>query len=223
MLPYVLTVAAAAALGTAYLWAKMASIKNKRFAVLGPQASGKTTYIDFLLNGRITLDNPEGTPFPTYVKGKTVSFGDLEFKIVNMYDVPGTWDNAREWQKQVDEADVVCFLFDAKKFFDADRDYIKDTCSYAKHVQEWCIERKSKNADLKFFVVGTHLDQVAEYAHANSSGKTDFASRMWKNPNFERLVNNAGGGQADYFGCSLVNEIGLKQHFQNLFRKLADI
>lgn len=177
-------------------------LRGKRFAVLGPHASGKTTFIQFLRTGEVTLDC-DATEQPTKLRGRKVKLKEFELRVADFTDLPGDKDFQSAWKKEVEAAHVVCYLFDAKRFIEGDGRYVDLVTSEMRHVNEWRKEAAKKRSALQFFLIGTHLDQVAAYRDADPTGKAGYVSAMWKVSSFERLGRIAGGSHARCLGGSL--------------------
>lgn len=193
-----------------WLYSLAQTLKGKRFAVLGPAAAGKTTMINFLRTGEVTLHYEE-TEAPTKLKGRKIKLKEYELKIDDIIDVPGDKDFHSDWKRQVSIADVVCYIFDASRFVKGESSYIDLVTSEMRHVSEWRRDRAKEYSAVRFFVIGTHLDLVLDYRDADQSEKSSYVSAIWKTPNFEKLSRIGGGSAARCLLGSLSDQIGCEQ------------
>ena len=185
----------------------LASLKGKRFVVLGPSLAGKTTLIGFLRTGEVTLQY-EATVRPATLNGRKIKLQEHELKIDSFEDVPGTKDFHSAWEKRVSAADVVCYLFDGKRFVAGDTEYVNQVTAEMRHVSDWRRERAANNPALRFLIIATHLDQVTEYRAADADRRRQYIVSLWKTQPLEKLALIAGGAKARCLGGSLADREG---------------
>jgi len=202
------------------LYSLVQTLKGKRFAVLGPAAAGKTTMINFLRTGEVTLHYEE-TEAPTKLKGRNIKLKEYELKIDDIVDVPGDKDFHSTWKMQVSTADVVCYIFDASRFVRGDISYIDLVMSEMRHVSEWRKDRAREHSVLRFFVIGTHLDLVLDYRDADQLGKSSYVSAIWKTPIFEKLSRISGGSAARCLAGSLSDQTGCEHLVGRVISEVA--
>jgi hypothetical protein len=186
------------------------ALKGRRFAVLGPAFAGKTTMINFLRTGEVTLVYEE-TEAPTKLKGRKIKLKEYALKVDDILDVPGSKDFHSVWKKQVSKADVICYIFDASRFVKGDTNYIDLVMSEMRHVSEWRKDRARENSILRFFLIGTHLDQVSDYRDADQAGRSSYVSAMWKTSALAKLARIGGGSAARCLAGSLSDRTGCEQ------------
>lgn len=196
-----------AALGIGYLIVR--PLKGKRFAVLGPAGAGKSTFINFLRTGEVTLAY-EQTAEPTRLNGKKIKLQEHELKIDEFVDVPGTKDFHATWKTQALSSDVICYLFDAHQF-SYDTDYAHAVFAEIRHVTEWRRERERNSTAVHLFVIGTHLDQVPDYRAAEPDEQVRLTSTLWTTGSFSELSRRAGGGTTKCLVGSLATQKGSEQ------------
>jgi len=198
----------------------LASLKGKRFVVLGPSLAGKTTLIGFLKTGEVTLQY-EATVRPAKLNGRKIKLQEHELKIDSFDDVPGTKDFHSAWEKKVSAADVVCYLFDGKRFVDGDTEYIDQVTAEMRHVSDWRRERAIDHPALRFFVIATHLDQVTEYRASDAARRRQYIVSLWKTRPLAKLALVAGGAKARCLGGSLADREGSEALMTQIISEVA--
>ncbi len=208
LLPWIAS-ALVAALGVGVGVLVIRSLKGKRFAVLGPAGAGKSTFINFLRTGEVTL-TCEQTAEPIKLDGKKIKLKEHELKIAEFVDVPGTKDFHATWKVQAMSSDVLCYLFDANQF-SRDDDYVQAVFAEIRHVTDWRRDRKKAPSAVPLFVIGTHLDQMPDYAVAGPEEQARLASTLWTTGSFPELSRRAGGGTTKCLAGSLATQKGSEQ------------
>lgn len=206
LIPWIAS-ALVASLGVGYLVVR--SLKGKRFAILGPAGAGKSTFINFLRTGEVTLAY-EQTAEPIRLNGKKIKLQEHELKIEEFVDVPGTKDFHATWKAQALSSDVICYLFDAHQF-SRDVDYVHAVFAEIRHVTEWRRDRKKSSTVVPLFVIGTHLDQMSDYRAAGLDEQARLASTLWTTGSFPELSRRAGGGTTKCLAGSLTTQKASEQ------------
>jgi GTPase SAR1 family protein len=165
-------------------------LRGKKIAVLGPRASGKTTFIRFLLKGELS-EEYFATGKPESFRGNTVKLEDLELKIEDTEDLPGGSDSHADWENLYKISDIVLYLLDAEKIHGGDPLYEKNVQGDMRHISEWFEERKSTPP--QFFLVATHCDKIPDYVSLPDNRKVEFTDVFWKRPVMQRLLNLGKG------------------------------
>lgn len=198
----------------------LAPLKGKRFVVLGPSLAGKTTLVGFLKTGEVKLQY-EATVRPAELDGRKIKLQEHELNIDSFDDVPGTKDFHSAWEKRLLAADVVCYLFDGKRFVASDIEYIDQVTAEMRHVSDWRRERATDNPALRFFVIATHLDQVTEYRTADAARRRQYIVSLWKTRPFAKLALIAGGAKARCLGGSLADREGSEALMTQIISEVA--
>jgi len=95
----------------------------KRFTILGERASGKTTLHHFLTTGQVYMGEYKQTSREKTAKN-LLKLKDLELIVNESVDIGGAEVMRGQWEKLINESDVICYLIRGDKVFEGDRKYI---------------------------------------------------------------------------------------------------
>lgn len=184
-----------ALLGLAGIGVGISMLNGKSVAILGPREAGKSTLVNFLLNGTIS-EEYIATGRPTKFTGKKISLQEINLKVNDIMDVPGDVASHSDWQQQYNKADIACYLFDASRLHKREARYEEAVIRDMRRIGDWFGARKKANKDLpKFFLVATHCDLIPEYETLSDKNKTAFTDEFWRTPLIQKLINYGGGSQ----------------------------
>lgn len=192
--------------------------KGKKFAIIGPVRAGKTTFIRSLC-GKAPASEYEGTWAPTIIKAKELL--KFEIPLDDVVDLPGDKDAHKHWEKQASQANVIVYLFDAHRIVEGETRYIELVTGEIRHVNDWRKERTKQDSSTRFFIVATHIDQIADYRDLSSEPeRSQYVANMWKSPIFERLNRIGGGAAACCLAANLANSEGCERLKKRIVKEL---
>lgn len=139
-----------------------AELDGKKVAILGAQRVGKTTLLRFLEAGKLptkpapTVDPTPGGQFEMNVNGVRVAFDVPE-------DVPGNGGlQFKDWQRAVDGADYVWYLFHSDLMADTYQPTAHEVRKHVMLLQQWIASGVGPRP--KVILIGTHADGHGAYA-----------------------------------------------------------
>ena len=147
----------------------------KRFTILGERASGKTTLHHFLTTGEVYMGEYEQTRREKTAKN-TLKLKDLELIVNESVDIGGAEVMRGQWEKLINESDVICYLIRGDKVFEGDRKYIdlikahiSQILNTEKAVQNSNTEKAVQNSNTekavqKLYLLITFLDTIPQYS-----------------------------------------------------------
>lgn len=116
---------------------------GKKTLLTGPQASGKTTFLQYLSKDKIP-SAPSGAPRAYKVK-------EALFDVVTDFSGADAWLSYR-FDEFIEEHDYILFFFDVSEFI-RDSKYRMNTSARLKMIYEHITTQK-------VLLIGTHIDQV---------------------------------------------------------------
>ena len=172
-------------------WDKiLMALKGKRLAVLGARAVGKTHLLQFLTTGSIPegyKQNPSQKTAPRRFQLK-----ELDLKIKEGIDVPGSPDAYAEWKELHDQADIVFYLLRADHLIAGDDDVEHRVRADLRHIGGWLEARKPRP---RFFIIGTHCDLDSEFVGCPADKIGNYVDKFRKLPIMAELVARGGGAK----------------------------
>lgn len=137
-------------------------VKGKKIVVLGGRGVGKTTLLNYLINGEIT-GNYEQTIGKNKID-KPFSLEKLDWIIQNKNikgnDVGGSEDHYAEWKALAKDTDFIVYLFNAKDWLNSPEKFESKFYSEINVIKDIIAENKN----IKVMVVGTHIDLDENYS-----------------------------------------------------------
>lgn len=162
---------------------------GKHVAVLGARGVGKSHLIKFLTTGSIPAVYKQ-TVAPEKTESKRLQLKELDLKIKSMLDMGGAVEARAQWQKQVEQADIVFYLFRADQVLSGNVEAGERIVSDGRHLGEWL---KSREPRPKLCVIGTHCDHDPSFRGQVDSHHGDYVSRIRKLPSIHRMLMLCGG------------------------------
>lgn len=210
-------------------WDKLkAAVRGKKLVVLGSRNTGKTTLITFLQQGELVTEYEQtlGSKKIKKKKAKRVYLKDLEWHITRLsstaYDVGGSTDNYRVWQKLAEDADILVYLMRIDH-------WIKDP-EHTERVVERdlaALKDHSKNRNVHIFVIGTFLDLDDHYQELGDHAREAYKDEILQESFFtgiKAMLTHQGQNkkllQYDTIIGSLVNSDELQKVVTQLFERL---
>lgn len=124
-------------------------IRGKTLAILGMQASGKTSFYDQLKG--ISRTEYRGTNYEE-VDSFTLDLGDRKVRIKKGLDIGGGEEYIKSYYNdKIKDNDVVLFVFDVSKYL-SDKEYLRKCEGRFDYIY-----RHSEGKQI--YIVGSHLDQ----------------------------------------------------------------
>lgn len=167
------------------------ALTGKRLAVLGQREVGKTHLITFLSTGSIPRSYRQ-TPYPEKAGKRRFDLRELDLRLKETTDVPGSKDSYAQWKKEHDQADVVLYLFRADRLMAGDTAIETRVRDDLHHIGRWLSERPTRPP---FFLIGTFCDLDPAYVAVPDARKGDYADRFHKLPIVNELILRGGGAQ----------------------------
>ena len=130
---------------------------NKRFTILGERASGKTTLHRFLTTREVYMGEYIQTTREKTAKN-TLKLKDLELIVNESVDIGGAEVMRDQWEKLINESNVICYLIRGDKVFEGDRKYID---LIKKHISQIL---NTEKAEQKLYLLITFLDMIPQYS-----------------------------------------------------------
>ena len=129
----------------------------KRFTILGEKASGKTTLHHFLTTGQVYMGEYKQT-FREKTAKNLLKLKDLELIVNESVDIGGAEVMRGQWEKLINESDVICYLIRGDKVFEGDRKYIDLIKAHISQILD------TKKPEQKLYVLLTLLDIIPQYS-----------------------------------------------------------
>lgn len=129
--------------------------KGKRIGVIGSRTTGKTHLATFLVKGDVAAEFIQQTALPTWVKRPVFKLQDLQLRVADILDTPGSTTYYPTWERNCAESDVILYLVRANEVFARKGDTINRMRQDSERIQSWLGRRNPKPL---FFVVGTFCD-----------------------------------------------------------------
>ena len=129
----------------------------KRFTILGEKASGKTTLHHFLTTGQVYMGEYKQTSREKTAKN-LLKLKDLELIVNESVDIGGAEVMRGQWEKLINESDVICYLIRGDKVFEGDRKYIDLIKAHISQILD------TKKPEQKLYLLITFLDIIPQYS-----------------------------------------------------------
>jgi hypothetical protein len=138
----------------------------KRFTILGERASGKTTLHHFLTTGQVYMGEYKQTSREKTAKN-LLKLKDLELIVNESVDIGGAEVMRGQWEKLINESDVICYLIRGDKVFEGDRKYIDLIKAHISQILDTKKPEHNSNAEKavqKLYLFITFLDMIPQYS-----------------------------------------------------------
>ena len=138
----------------------------KRVTILGERASGKTTFHHFLTTGQVYMGEYKQTSREKTAKN-LLKLKDLELIVNESVDIGGAEVMRGQWEKLINESDVICYLIRGDKVFEGDRKYIdliKEHISQILNTEKAVQNSNTEKAVQKLYLLITFLDIIPQYS-----------------------------------------------------------
>lgn len=129
----------------------------KRFTILGEKASGKTTLHHFLTTGQVYMGEYKQT-FREKTAKNLLKLKDLGLIVNESVDIGGAEVMRGQWEKLINESDVICYLIRGDKVFEGDRKYIDLIKAHISQILD------TKKPEQKLYLLITFLDIIPQYS-----------------------------------------------------------
>ncbi|MBF7684022.1 hypothetical protein I2F27_12060 [Acinetobacter sp. B5B] len=185
-------------------------IQGKKIVILGQRASGKTTLLNFLLKGEITVSYEQtiGVDRVEKTKNGTIKLENLGWDVKissDQKDYAGTTSGYEQWKNACQEADIFIYLFNIETWI-VNPDIIED--QILKDISN--IEVILKEKDIPIYIIGTHLDKLLGISYKNESEKNIFIDELGNEPFIygikSRLVNDSKEAQVEILFGNLATD-----------------
>lgn len=189
-------------------------VSGKSIVILGQRATGKTTLLNYLLKGEITLKH-EATIGVKKVKISKKKLADLGWDVrLNSIqnDYSGVTSNYEQWLKALKNADIFIYLFKIDEWI-LDEEFVENQIEKdIKNIQK---ELNCKN--IPMFIIGTHLDLLEGIEFNNQQQKLQLIGELQDEVFFKNIKSrlNVDNSKAYLHFGSMKDETGLNEiiHF----------
>ena len=189
-------------------------VSGKSIVILGQRATGKTTLLNYLLKGEITLKH-EATIGVKKVKISKKKLADLGWDVrLNSIqnDYSGVTSNYEQWLKALKNADIFIYLFKIDEWILDDGVVENQIEKDIKNIQK---ELSCKN--IPMFIIGTHLDLLEGIEFNNQQQKLQLIDELQDEAFFKNIKSrlNVDNSKAYLHFGSIKDETGLNEiiHF----------
>ncbi len=196
-------------------WEKLKKLFNgKSIVILGQRATGKTTLLNYLLKGEITLKH-EATIGVEKVKISKKKLADLGWDVrLNSIqkDYSGVTSNYEQWLKALKNADIFIYLFKIDE-------WILDEGSVENQIEKDMknIQKELNGRNIPMFIIGTHLDLLEGIEFNNQQQKLQLIDELQDEAFFKNIKSrlNVDNSKAYLHFGSMKDETGLNEiiHF----------
>lgn len=189
-------------------------VSGKSIVILGQRATGKTTLLNYLLKGEITLKH-EATIGVKKVKISKKKLADLGWDVrLNSIqnDYSGVTSNYEQWLKALKNADIFIYLFKIDE-------WILDEGSVENQIEKDIknIQKELNGKNIPMFIIGTHLDLLEGIEFNNEKEKIKLIDDLQDEVFFKNIKSrlNVDNSKAYLHFGSMKNEMGLNEiiHF----------
>lgn len=187
---------------------------GKSIVILGQRATGKTTLLNYLLKGEITLKH-EATIGVKKVKISKKKLADLGWDVrLNSIqnDYSGVTSNYEQWLKALKNADIFIYLFKTDE-------WILDEGAVETQIEKDIknIQKDLSGNNIAMFIIGTHLDLLEGIEFDTKDEKIKLIDDLQNEAFFKNIksrLNTISSKAYLHFG-SLKDEEGLNEiiHF----------
>ncbi|MBM0656810.1 hypothetical protein JMN12_09680 [Capnocytophaga genosp. AHN8471] len=148
---------------------------NRRFTILGERASGKTTLHHFLTTGEVYMGEYKQTSREKTAKN-TLKLKDYELIVNESVDIGGAEFMRDQWEKLINESNVICYLIRGDKVFEGDTKYIDLIKEHISQIFDTKKPEHNSNAEKaehnsnaekavqKLYLLITFLDMIPQYS-----------------------------------------------------------
>ena len=196
-------------------WGKLKKLfKGKSIVILGQRATGKTTLLNYLLKGEITLEH-EATIGIKKVKVSKKKLAELGWNVrlnSTQNDYSGVTASYEQWQKALLNADIFIYLFKIDE-------WILDEGSVEVQIETDIknIQKELNGKHIPMFIFGTHLDLLKDIEFNSEQEKIELIDELQKEGFFKNIKSRLNDGDSKvylHFG-SMKDEKGLNEiiHF----------
>ena len=147
----------------------------KRFTILGERASGKTTLHHFLTTGQVYMGEYKQTSREKTAKN-LLKLKDLELIVNESVDIGGAEVMRGQWEKLINESDVICYLIRGDKVFEGDRKYIdlikehiSQILNTEKAVQNSNTEKAVQNSNTEKAVQNSNTEKAVQNSNTEKA------------------------------------------------------
>lgn len=166
-------------------------IKGSKFSVLGERRTGKTKLFEFLTTGTLSKEYIQ-TLYPKKTIENDLKLRDLELKIEESVDVPGSTDDRGDWKDITQKADVILYLIRVDKLMEGDKSTERRVESDMGQIDRWL---KDTDQRVPLFIVGTHCDLTKpDLTKLPKDKKGDYRDRVRQMPILKKIRQLSGGG-----------------------------
>ena len=137
---------------------------NRRFTILGERASGKTTLHHFLTTGEVYMGEYKQTSREKTAKN-TLKLKDYELIVNESVDIGGAEFMRDQWEKLINESNVICYLIRGDKVFEGDTKYIDLIKEHISQIFDTKKPEHNSNAEKavkKLYLLITFLDMIPQ-------------------------------------------------------------
>lgn len=189
-------------------------VSGKSIVILGQRATGKTTLLNYLLKGEITLKH-EATIGVKKVKISKKKLAELGWNVrLNSIqnDYSGVTSNYEQWLKALKNADIFIYLFKIDE-------WILDEGSVENQIEKDIknIQKELNGKNIPMFIIGTHLDLLEGIEFNNQQEKIKLIDDLQDEAFFKNIKSrlNLDNSKAYLHFGSMKDEIGLNEiiHF----------
>lgn len=189
-------------------------VLGKSIVILGQRATGKTTLLNYLLKGEITLKHEAtlGVRKVRTSKKKLAELGwDVRLNSIQK-DYSGVTANYEQWLKALKNADIFIYLFKIDEWI-LDEGYVENQIE--KDIKN--IQKELNGKNIPMFIIGTHLDLLEGIDYNSQQEKLDLIGELQNEGFFKGIksrLNEDNSKAYLYFG-SMEDEMGLNEiiHF----------
>lgn len=161
-------------------WRKIVRLfRGKKVAVLGKRGVGKSRLIEYLTNGTVhATEKYKQTLAPVEAKGRKFDIRDLQLKLRETLEVPGSTDAYKVWKDLFDDSDLVFYLFRVDQIRKNDAEAVQRIVEDTKQIRQWIDEKKRDCPTV--IIIGTFCDQDPEYMEQTPSTIGNYQDRFMK-------------------------------------------
>jgi hypothetical protein len=166
--------AVAVGLGALTTYRLLSRIRDKNILTCGQPTVGKTTLAKALgldTEGVIDCDGGQTIFYSANRKGKKIGVHDI-----NITDGRSKICNESSDKKYFLEADIIFYIFNAKKVLDNDEDLIGRIKTEVKMYRLWT--EKEQNKKRIIIALATHLDEIEGFSKETFKRMNSFAARL---------------------------------------------
>lgn len=194
---------------------------GKSIVILGQRATGKTTLLNYLLKGEITLKH-EATIGVKKVKISKKKLADLGWDVrLNSIqnDYSGVTSNYEQWLKALKNADIFIYLFKTDE-------WILDEGAVETQIEKDIknIQKDLNGKNIPMFIIGTHLDLLEGIEFDTKDEKIKLIDELQNEAFFKNIKSrlNTGSSKAYLHFGSLKNEEGLNEIIHFIIGHMGD-